>query len=91
MGASGGAPHALACGALLGDRVSGVVTLGGIAPLTEDFDWFAGMKAPGGLPERAAVAATARRSHISARRLPAGDGLAAPVLITRQVGAYCAG
>jgi pimeloyl-ACP methyl ester carboxylesterase len=41
MGASGGGPHALACAALLPDRVSGVACLGGIAPYTEDFDWAA--------------------------------------------------
>lgn len=49
MGASGGGPHALACAALLPDRVTGAVCLAGLAPLTEDFDWFAGMVAPGGL------------------------------------------
>jgi pimeloyl-ACP methyl ester carboxylesterase len=49
MGASGGGPHALACAALLGERVTGVVTLAGIAPYTEEFDWFAGMQSPGGL------------------------------------------
>ena len=49
MGASGGGPHALACAALLGDRVTGAVTLAGIAPYTEDFDWFAGMRTPEGL------------------------------------------
>jgi pimeloyl-ACP methyl ester carboxylesterase len=31
-GISGGAPHALACGALLGGRVAAVASLGGIAP-----------------------------------------------------------
>jgi pimeloyl-ACP methyl ester carboxylesterase len=49
MGASGGGPHALAGAALLPERVTGVVTLAGIAPYTEAFDWFAGMRAPGGL------------------------------------------
>ncbi|KAA8884489.1 alpha/beta hydrolase [Nocardia colli] len=49
MGASGGGPHALACAAELPDRVTGVVSLAGIAPFTEEFDWFAGMVAPGGL------------------------------------------
>ena len=49
MGASGGGPHALACAALLGDRVTGVVTLASPAPYTEAFDWFAGMVDPGGL------------------------------------------
>ncbi|MDQ1657736.1 MAG: hypothetical protein QOD41_2819, partial [Cryptosporangiaceae bacterium] len=43
MGASGGGPHALACAALLPDRVTGVVCLAGIAPLTGEFDWSAGM------------------------------------------------
>jgi pimeloyl-ACP methyl ester carboxylesterase len=66
MGASGGGPHALACAALLPTRVVGAVTLAGIAPYTREFDWFAGMRSPGGLrsaleggrPARAAFAAT---------------------------------
>ena len=33
MGASGGGPHALACAALLGDRVTGAVALAGLAPV----------------------------------------------------------
>ncbi|WP_405610512.1 alpha/beta fold hydrolase [Streptomyces sp. NBC_01508] len=49
MGASGGGPHALACAALLPDRVTGAVCLAGIAPYTEDFDWYEGMVSPGGL------------------------------------------
>ena len=49
MGASGGGPHALACAALLPDRVRGVVSIAGLAPYTDRFDWFAGMVAPGGL------------------------------------------
>jgi pimeloyl-ACP methyl ester carboxylesterase len=49
MGASGGGPHALACAALLPDRVIGAVTLAGIAPYTDAFDWYAGMVSPGGL------------------------------------------
>jgi pimeloyl-ACP methyl ester carboxylesterase len=68
MGASGGGPHALACAALLPGRVSGAVTLAGIAPYTAEFDWFGGMRSPGGLrsaleggrPARAAYAATSR-------------------------------
>ncbi len=46
MGASGGGPHALACAALLGDRVSRAATLASIAPYTDEFDWFEGMVAP---------------------------------------------
>jgi pimeloyl-ACP methyl ester carboxylesterase len=64
MGASGGGPHALACAALLPDRVAGVVTLAGIAPLTEDFDWFDGMVSPGGL--RAAMAGREARERYAA-------------------------
>jgi pimeloyl-ACP methyl ester carboxylesterase len=47
MGASGGGPHALACAALLPNRVTCVVCLASPAPLTEDFDWFGGMVDPG--------------------------------------------
>jgi pimeloyl-ACP methyl ester carboxylesterase len=54
MGASGGGPHALACAALLPDRVMAFVGLACIAPLTDEFDWFAGMADDGGL--RAAMA-----------------------------------
>ncbi len=44
IGASGGGPHALACGALLGERVLGVAVLAGVAPLAaEGLDWLAGM------------------------------------------------
>jgi pimeloyl-ACP methyl ester carboxylesterase len=53
MGASGGGPHALACAALLGARVTGAACLASLAPIAADIDWFAGMVAPGGL--RAAI------------------------------------
>lgn len=43
MGSSGGGPHALACAAALGDRVSGVVTFASPAPYDGDEAWFAGM------------------------------------------------
>jgi pimeloyl-ACP methyl ester carboxylesterase len=49
MGASGGGPHALACAALLPERVSAAATFASPAPFTREFDWFAGMVAPGGL------------------------------------------
>jgi pimeloyl-ACP methyl ester carboxylesterase len=49
MGASGGGPHALACAALLPGRVTGAVCLAGIAPPTDEFDWYGGMAGPGGL------------------------------------------
>jgi pimeloyl-ACP methyl ester carboxylesterase len=46
MGASGGGPHALACAALLRGRVTGAVSISGLAPYTGEDDWFAGMAAP---------------------------------------------
>jgi pimeloyl-ACP methyl ester carboxylesterase len=46
MGHSGGSNHALACGALLGERVLGVVCVAALAPFqAEGLDWFAGMPA----------------------------------------------
>jgi pimeloyl-ACP methyl ester carboxylesterase len=44
VGRSGGAPHALACAALLPGRVKTVAALAGLAPYdTPDLDWFSGM------------------------------------------------
>jgi pimeloyl-ACP methyl ester carboxylesterase len=43
-GQSGGGPHALACAALLSDRVLATATLAGVAPWpAEGLDWLAGM------------------------------------------------
>src|SRR2546423_4740426 len=43
-GVSGGGPHALACAALLPDRVAAVASLGSVAPIDADgLDWFGGM------------------------------------------------
>lgn len=44
IGASGGGPHALACAALLGDRVLAAASVAGVAPAdAEGLDWLAGM------------------------------------------------
>ncbi len=43
VGGSGGAPHALACGALLGDRILRVGALVTPAPPDADFDFFEGL------------------------------------------------
>ncbi|MFJ7077154.1 alpha/beta fold hydrolase [Streptomyces sp. NPDC098781] len=46
VGRSGGGPHALACAALLPDRVTRAAVLVGLAPRDADgLDWFAGMAA----------------------------------------------
>jgi pimeloyl-ACP methyl ester carboxylesterase len=56
VGHSGGGPHALACAALLPERVLGVVSMAGLAPFTaEGLDWFAGM-APSGVGSLSAAA-----------------------------------
>jgi pimeloyl-ACP methyl ester carboxylesterase len=56
MGHSGGGPHALACGALLPERVLGVVIVAGLAPFgAEGLEWFAGMAASGVASLRAAA------------------------------------
>jgi pimeloyl-ACP methyl ester carboxylesterase len=56
MGHSGGAPHALACGARLPDRVVAVVSVAALAPFgAEGLDWFAGMIPSGVAALRAAA------------------------------------
>jgi pimeloyl-ACP methyl ester carboxylesterase len=50
LGHSGGGPHALACAALLGDRVTAAVSISGLAPYgAPGLDWFAGMASPAAL------------------------------------------
>jgi pimeloyl-ACP methyl ester carboxylesterase len=56
MGHSGGDSHALACGALLPERVLGVVCVAGMAPIdAEGLDWFTGMVPSGAARLRAAA------------------------------------
>ncbi|GAA3389514.1 alpha/beta fold hydrolase [Cryptosporangium minutisporangium] len=57
VGSSGGAPHALACAALLPGRVTAVATFAGLSPYGGDPGWFAGMA-----DDRALRAATAGRA-----------------------------
>jgi pimeloyl-ACP methyl ester carboxylesterase len=49
MGTSGGGPHALACAGVLAERVMATATFASPAPYSDEFDWFAGMAAPGAL------------------------------------------
>jgi pimeloyl-ACP methyl ester carboxylesterase len=56
MGHSGGSMAALACGALLPERVLGVVCVAGLAPFAaQGLDWFAGMAPAGAAELRAAT------------------------------------
>jgi len=63
MGASGGAPHALAGAALEPERVTAVVSIAGLAPYTDEFDWFAGMRSPDAL--RAALEGREARARFA--------------------------
>ncbi len=63
VGHSGGGPHALACAALLGDRVRAAVSISGLAPFdASGLDWFAGMN-PGGVSELRAAMKGPSRLH----------------------------
>jgi pimeloyl-ACP methyl ester carboxylesterase len=67
VGHSGGGPHALACGALLPERVLGVVSMAGLAPFgAEGLDWFAAMAASGVASLRAAAAGRAAKEKYEA-------------------------
>jgi pimeloyl-ACP methyl ester carboxylesterase len=60
VGHSGGGPHALACGALLPERVLAIVSGAGLAPFdAEGLDWFAGFNPAGEAELHAAVAGRA--------------------------------
>lgn len=61
LGHSGGGSYALACAALLPDRVVGAVSISGLAPIDADgLDWFAGM-GPAAAGLRAALAGRATK------------------------------
>jgi pimeloyl-ACP methyl ester carboxylesterase len=67
VGHSGGGPHALACGALLPERVLGVVSVAGMAPFgAEGLDWFAGMAPSGAASLRAAAEGRAAKERYEA-------------------------
>jgi pimeloyl-ACP methyl ester carboxylesterase len=64
VGHSGGGPHALACGALLPERVRAVVSIAGLAPFDADgLDWFAGMTDSGVASLRAAAEGRAAKER----------------------------
>ncbi len=67
MGHSGGGSHALACAALLADRVTAVVSAAGLAPFGADgLDWFDGMSASSAGSLRAAAAGRAAKEAYEA-------------------------
>jgi pimeloyl-ACP methyl ester carboxylesterase len=67
LGHSGGGPHALACAALLGDRVIAAVSVSGLAPPdAEGLDWYDGMVPSGVASLRAAAAGRAAKARFEA-------------------------
>jgi pimeloyl-ACP methyl ester carboxylesterase len=77
IGASGGGPHAVACAALAPERVQAVVSLAGVAPFSDQPEWFEGMASPGGLRSatqgRAARAAFAETAEFDPGSFTAAD------------------
>src|ERR671913_1181774 len=72
MGYSHGGSHALACAALLSERVLGVLSVAGLAPFgAEGLDWFEGF-GPGGAAELRAAAAG--REALEKHLAGSGDG-----------------
>jgi pimeloyl-ACP methyl ester carboxylesterase len=64
LGHSGGGPHALACAALLPDRVTAAVSVAALSPYTTDNDdYFAGMADAGVAGLRAALAGRAAKER----------------------------
>ncbi|GAA4925884.1 alpha/beta fold hydrolase [Streptomyces coeruleoprunus] len=73
VGRSGGAPHALACAALLPERVTRTAALVALAPRDADgLDWFAGMTAHNVREYRAA---TLDPDGVAARLTPRADAI----------------
>jgi pimeloyl-ACP methyl ester carboxylesterase len=67
FGHSGGAPHALACAALLPGRVTAAVAVASLAPFDADgLDWFAGMVASAEASLRAAAAGREEKERYEA-------------------------
>jgi pimeloyl-ACP methyl ester carboxylesterase len=65
LGRSGGGPHALACAALLPDRVTRVASLVGLAPYgAQNLDWLAGMTDGNRREYTAAIAGRAQLAKV---------------------------
>ncbi|HEX6453964.1 MAG TPA: alpha/beta hydrolase [Trebonia sp.] len=68
LGHSGGGPHALACAAVLGDRVAAAVSVSGLAPFADGQEdtWYAGMYPGGEAALRAArTGREEREAHVA--------------------------
>jgi pimeloyl-ACP methyl ester carboxylesterase len=78
MGHSGGGPHALACAALLPDRVLAAVAVSSLAPYgAEGLDWFAGMAESAAATLSAALRGRAAKEQYEASAPDAEPGFTA--------------
>ncbi|WBB80707.1 alpha/beta hydrolase [Micromonospora sp. WMMD882] len=78
FGHSGGGSFALACGALLAERVLGVVAVAAVAPYdAAGLDWFAGMSPAGRAGLRAAAAGRAAKEAYEATNTDGDPGFVA--------------
>ena len=74
MGHSGGGPHAMACAAMLPQRISAAVAISGMAPFdAEGLDWFEGMAPSGEASLRAAAQGRAEKERYEAAAPDADD------------------
>lgn len=85
MGHSGGSPHALACAALLPERVVGVLPVSTLAPFdADDLDWFAGMSPAGVAMLRAAAQGREAKERHEANATEADPGFVASDLASLE-------
>jgi pimeloyl-ACP methyl ester carboxylesterase len=89
-GASGGGPHAIACAALIPDRVIGVAAIATPAPLhAEGLDWTAGMGKENIEEYGAAQAGGRRLQHYLERQAEAVNGASADELLRVWRDLFC--
>lgn len=76
IGHSGGGPHALACAALLPDRVVAAVSVSGLAPYgVAGLDWFDGMHPAGQASLQAALGGRALKAAVEAAPPPFDESM----------------
>lgn len=87
MGHSGGSPHALACAALLPERVVGAIGVASLAPMEADgLDWFAGMGAGGEAALHAALAGRDAKERYEAEAAEGDPGFVSADLAALEGG-----
>ena len=89
MGHSGGGPHALACAALLPERVLGAVSMAGLAPYgVGGLDWFGGMNSSGAASLQAALRGRTAKEAYEASEPPFDPAMFIPADYAALEGAW---